>query len=69
MSRVRRAIRHAFEQRGVDINRPVVATCGGVIASCTLALGLYLLGQKNVPVYDGSWAEWASREDTEIATI
>ena len=54
-----------FEKLGVTPGTPVVTTCGSGVAACTTALGLYLLGQKDVPVYDGSWSEWGARADTE----
>lgn len=54
-----------FEKIGVDVGKPVVTTCGSGVAACTTALGLFLLGQKDVPVYDGSWSEWGARRDTE----
>jgi thiosulfate/3-mercaptopyruvate sulfurtransferase len=53
-----------FEKIGVTVGKPVVTTCGSGVAACTTALGLFLLGQKDVPVYDGSWSEWGARGDT-----
>eukprot|EP00731_Ephydatia_muelleri_P003919 Em0002g95a len=49
-----------FENAGVDLNKPMVASCGSGITACTLALGAAILG-KEVPVYDGSWTEWAQK--------
>ena len=42
-----------FEKAGVDLNRPMVASCARGITACTLALGAAILG-KEVPVYDVS---------------
>ena len=42
-----------FEKAGVDLNKPMVASCGSGITACTLALGVAILG-KEVPVYDVS---------------
>lgn len=50
-----------FAARGIDLNRPVTATCGSGVTACVLALALHQLGKKEVAVYDGAWAEWASR--------
>ena len=51
-----------FRAKGYDLESPIVATCGSGVSACQLALALYLLGKKEVPVYDGSWAEWGASE-------
>ncbi|CAA6668575.1 unnamed protein product [Spirodela intermedia] len=48
-----------IEDEGISLNRPIVASCGTGVTACILALGLYRLGMADVPVYDGSWTEWA----------
>jgi thiosulfate/3-mercaptopyruvate sulfurtransferase len=53
---------------GIDLDRPVTTSCGSGVTASTLALGLYLLGRKDVAVYDGSWSEWGSRTDTPVET-
>jgi thiosulfate/3-mercaptopyruvate sulfurtransferase len=53
-----------FASAGIDLQRPTVTTCASGITSCVVALALYLLGHENAAVYDGSWAEWESAEDT-----
>jgi len=58
------ALAARFTAAGIDLERPVVATCASGITSCVVALGLYLLGRKTAAVYDGSWAEWGLAEDT-----
>ena len=51
---------------GVDLSRPVVATCGSGTSACALVLALHLLGHTQTALYDGAWAEWGSRADTPI---
>ena len=61
-------LRKAFEGAGVDVGKPVVTTCGSGVSAAVLAMGLYLVGRADVPVYDGSWTEWGGRADTPVAT-
>jgi thiosulfate/3-mercaptopyruvate sulfurtransferase len=57
-----------FAAAGIDLAKPVAATCGSGITAAILALGLYLVGQEDVAVYDGSWAEWGLAGETPVAT-
>ena len=59
-------LRRRFEHSGIDLSRPVVATCGSATSACALVLSLDLLGHTQVAVYDGAWAEWGGRADTPI---
>jgi thiosulfate/3-mercaptopyruvate sulfurtransferase len=59
-------LRDVFRRAGVDLDRPVVTTCGSGVSACVLALALYMLGRKDASVYDGSWTEWGGRTDTPV---
>jgi len=55
-----------FRSAGVDLSKPVIASCGSGVTASLLALGLHLIGHPSVAVYDGSWAEWGLPGDTPI---
>ncbi len=57
-----------FENAGVDINKPIITSCGSGITAAILALGLARLGKERAAVYDGSWTEWGGRDDTAVVT-
>ncbi|HAY48118.1 MAG TPA: 3-mercaptopyruvate sulfurtransferase, partial [Thalassospira sp.] len=61
-------IRTAFEDAGVDLEKPIVTTCGSGVTACVLAMGAYIAANKQVAVFDGSWAQWATTEDSPVAT-
>jgi thiosulfate/3-mercaptopyruvate sulfurtransferase len=61
-------LRDLFRGAGIELARPVVASCGSGVTACALAFGLHLIGHSAVSVYDGSWAEWGLPGDTPIET-
>ena len=58
----------ARDGAGVDLGKPMVATCGSGITACVLIFGAHLLGKKDVRLYDGSWSEWGADPATPKAT-
>ncbi|MET1112491.1 MAG: 3-mercaptopyruvate sulfurtransferase [Allosphingosinicella sp.] len=62
------ALRAAFDEAGVDLARPMVATCGSGVTACVLLFGAHLLGKEDVRLYDGSWTEWGADPVTPKAT-
>lgn len=61
-------IRRRMEGAGIDLSKPVIATCGSGTSACALILALELLGHHQVALYDGAWAEWGGRADTPVET-
>jgi len=57
-----------FDKAGADVSHGAVCSCGSGITAAIIALALARLGHWDAAVYDGSWAEWGSRDDTPVVT-
>jgi len=59
-------LRAAFEKAGVDLDQPIVTSCGSGVSAVILSLALESIGRPALALYDGSWAEWGGRADCEV---
>ncbi|HEX8262950.1 MAG TPA: 3-mercaptopyruvate sulfurtransferase [Allosphingosinicella sp.] len=62
------ALRSEFDSAGVDLAKPMVATCGSGVTACVLLFGAHLLGKADARLYDGSWSEWGADPAAPKAT-
>ena len=53
-------LRAAFAEAGIDLDRPVVTTCGSGVTAAVLLFAMHLLGKDDTALYDGSWSEWGA---------
>lgn len=61
-------LRATFERAGIDLARPIVATCGSGVTASVLLFALHRLGIEQAALYDGSWSEWGADPATPKQT-
>ncbi len=59
-------LRAIFDRAGVDLHRPIIASCGSGVTACVAILALATLGANDVTLYDGAWSEWGARDDLPV---
>jgi thiosulfate/3-mercaptopyruvate sulfurtransferase len=55
-----------FQEKRIDLTNPIVTSCGSGVTAAIIFLALDIIGKKDVRLYDGSWAEYASYKTSPI---
>jgi len=61
-------VRSIIEASGVDLQQPVITSCGSGVTACVISLALLYIGAPDAALYDGSWTEWGSTSELPIET-
>ena len=61
-------LRATFLGAGVNLDAPIVTSCGSGVSALVLTLALYRLGVRGSALYDGSWSEWGMPDGPPVAT-
>lgn len=61
-------LRSMFSEKGIDLTKPIVTSCGSGVTAAIVFLALTEVGAKELALYDGSWSEWGARPEAPIAT-
>ncbi len=51
-----------IKEAGIDLNKPIITTCGSGVTAAALALIFQSLGKNDVCVYTGSWTEYGASD-------
>ncbi len=62
------SIEAAFREAGVDLDRPIITSCGSGVSAAILAVALDSMGRPARAIYDGSGAVWGSHVELPVAT-
>ena len=61
-------LRAVFDAAGVNLEKPIITTCGSGVTATIISLALERIGHDRHSVYDGSWSEWGMYDDLKVET-
>jgi len=61
-------LQELVETAGIDLSKPIVTTCGSGVTAAGISFALTVLGHADHKLFDGSWVEWSTQDDTAVVT-
>ncbi|SNZ07509.1 3-mercaptopyruvate sulfurtransferase [Cohaesibacter gelatinilyticus] len=59
-------LKDRFEKAGVDLDKPIITSCGSGATAAVLSFALDTIGHRKHSLYDGAWAEWGAKDDSPL---
>ena len=58
-------IENLIKKLNIDLNKDIICSCGSGVTACIIKFAIELISKnKNIKIYDGSWSEWGTIEDS-----
>lgn len=61
-------LQEVFRDKGIDLSKPLAASCGSGVTACCIALAAHMCGKEDTCIFDGSWVEYYYRSTPEQRT-